>query len=309
MNVKKFFGNKIVAPLLALLCVALWGTAFPVIKSCYNMFDIVQGDYGSKVLFAGYRFFIAGVMVLVVAIFTEKKFPLLKNKDILPVGLLGLIQIFTQYLFSYIGLSNTTGTKTSVITSLGCFLGVLLSPLFFTGDRLNAKKWIGCILGFMGVVVVNLQGISRGQISFIGEGFVVISTVAGAMGNIYCKKISVNRSPMTVSAYHLVIGGGGLALVGLIFGGHLDYSNGYLYLMLLYLGGVSAISFTVWTALLKYNPVSKILIFNLLIPIFGTIWSGILLNEKVITAYNIISVCLISLGIVLVNLRGKNNEY
>lgn len=125
---------------------------------------------------------------------------------------------------------------------------------------------------------------------------------------IFIAKISKGRDPMTVSAYHLLIGGGGLIIVGALFGGYLDFSNITIYLLLIYLGIVSAASFTLWTALLKYNPVSKILIFNLLIPIFGTIWSGILLGEDIINLYNIVSVVLISIGIILVNLRSKKDE-
>ena len=115
---------------------------------------------------------------------------------------------------------------------------------------------------------------------------------------------------MTVSAYHLLIGGGGLIFVGFLFGGSLEFRGGINYILLIYLGVVSAISFTVWTALLKYNPPSGILIFNLLIPIFGTIWSGILLGEEILNVYNVVSVVLITLGIVFVNLRnnGEKNE-
>lgn len=308
MKSGRIFGNKYISVILALLCVALWGTAFPVIKSCYIMFDISDGDYSSKVLFAGYRFFIAGLIVLIVGIISNKKFLYPKKGDILPVGVLGFLQIFLQYLFSYIGLSNTTGTKTSVITALGSFLAVLSAPLFFRGDNLTLRKMLGCIIGFAGVIVINLDGISEGGFVFLGEGFVILSTVAATSGNIYCKKISEGRNPMTVSAYHLVFGGAGLILLGFCFGGALDFSNINMYLLLLYLGVVSAVSFTVWTALLKYNPVSRILIFNLLIPIFGTVWSGILLGEEVINIYNVVSVLLISAGIVLVNLRGKSNE-
>ena len=221
---------------------------------------------------------------------------------------MGFLQIFLQYLFSYIGLSNTTGTKTSVITSLGSFIGVLISPIFFTSDKLNVKKILGCIIGFIGVIVINLDGLSTGGFTLSGEGFVVFSTIAATGGNIYCKKISKGRNPMTVSAYHLLIGGGGLIIVGALFGGYLDFSNITIYLLLIYLGIVSAASFTLWTALLKYNPVYKILIFNLLIPIFGTIWSGILLGEDIINLYNIVSVVLISIGIILVNLRSKKDE-
>ena len=151
MNSKKFFGNKYISVILALLCVILWGTAFPVIKSCYEMFGIPSYDYGSKVLFAGYRFFIAGIMVLLVGIISNKGFIYPKKRDIILIGIMGFLQIFLQYLFSYIRLSNTTGTKTSVITALGSFLAVIVSPVFFKGDRLTVKKIIGCIVGFAGV--------------------------------------------------------------------------------------------------------------------------------------------------------------
>jgi drug/metabolite transporter (DMT)-like permease len=288
--------------------VGLWGTAFPVIKKCYEIFNITAADYGSKILFAGERFFIAGLMVLIVGIILERSFIYPKKQDFLPIAILGFFQIFLQYLFSYIGLSNTTGTKTSVITALGSFLAVLSAPIFFKNDKLNGKKILGCILGFLGVIFINLKGLSQGTFTFLGEGFVILSTLAATTGSIYSKKVCIGRSPSTVSAYHLLIGGLGLTLVGIILGGSVIFDTGAKVLLLLYLGFISAVSFTVWTALLKYNPVSRILIFNLLIPIFGTIWSGILLGEKIVSIENAISVILIALGIILVNLKEKNNE-
>lgn len=308
MNREKFFSNKIIASLLALLCVSLWGTAFPVIKKCYEIFALENQDYAGKVLFAGYRFFIAGLMVLAVASLLEKRFVVPKKREIVPISIMGIMQIFLQYLFSYIGLSNTTGTKTSIITSLGTFLGVALSPLFFKSDSLTMKKALGCGVGLAGIIAVNLDGLFQNSFTFIGEGFVVISAFAATAGSLYSKKISQGRNPMTVSAYHLLIGGGGLIFVGFLFGGSLEFRGGINYILLIYLGVVSAISFTVWTALLKYNPPSGILIFNLLIPIFGTIWSGILLGEEILNVYNVVSVVLITFGIVFVNLRKKEKK-
>lgn len=308
MNTEKFFKNKVISILLALLCVALWGTAFPVIKKCYIIFSIAQADYGSKILFAGNRFFIAGVLVLIAGIFMEKGFLFPKKRDLLPLGMLGFLQIFLQYLCSYIGLSNTTGTKTSVITALGSFLVVLTAPLFFKKDTLNFKKIFGCVLGFAGVIIINLGGITEGSFSFMGEGMVILSTVAATAGSIYCKKITPSRNPTAISAYHLLFGGLGLIIVGLAFGGCLDFTSITLYLFLIYLGVVSGVSFTIWTALLKYNPVSRILIFNLLIPVFGTVWSGILLGEAIFTTTNFLSVILISAGITLVNIQTKRDK-
>ena len=50
--------------LLALFCCALWGSAFPCIKIGYRLFQISAGDTGSVILFAGLRFALAGIMVI-----------------------------------------------------------------------------------------------------------------------------------------------------------------------------------------------------------------------------------------------------
>ena len=56
--------------LLALLCCALWGSAFPCIKIGYEWFAI-EG-VGSQILFAGYRFFLSGVFTFLLGCVLEK---------------------------------------------------------------------------------------------------------------------------------------------------------------------------------------------------------------------------------------------
>ena len=73
-------------------------------------------------------------------------------------------------------------------------------------------------------------------------------------------------------------------------------------MILLWLAFVSAAAFTLWTALLKYHPASKISVFNLLVPVFGTILSGILLGENIFRAEIFLSLILITAGILAVNL-------
>ena len=50
--------------ILAVVCTVLWGTAFPFIKLGYSAFGVADGDVGAMLLFAGCRFFLAGLMVL-----------------------------------------------------------------------------------------------------------------------------------------------------------------------------------------------------------------------------------------------------
>lgn len=45
---KKIFTNKIVVALVAMLCCALWGSAFPVIKIGYKFFNISGVDTDHK---------------------------------------------------------------------------------------------------------------------------------------------------------------------------------------------------------------------------------------------------------------------
>lgn len=50
---------------LALLCCFLWGSAFPMVKTGYQMFSIGESDTASQILFAGMRFALAGILVII----------------------------------------------------------------------------------------------------------------------------------------------------------------------------------------------------------------------------------------------------
>ena len=57
--------------LSALLCCALWGSAFPCVKIGYELLAIA--DTGSQILFAGYRFFLAGVLTFLLGSLMERR--------------------------------------------------------------------------------------------------------------------------------------------------------------------------------------------------------------------------------------------
>ena len=50
--------------LLATLCCLLWGSAYPAIKSGYALLAIGRDDTASQLVFAGWRFVLAGVLLL-----------------------------------------------------------------------------------------------------------------------------------------------------------------------------------------------------------------------------------------------------
>ncbi len=299
--------NKKSAYFIALLCTLLWGTAFPFIKLGYSSFAIADDDTGTKLLFAGFRFAAAGVMVLAVVWIKEKRFPVLQKSDVLPVTSLALVQTAAQYIFTYIGIGFTSGTNTSIITACASFFTVLSAPLFFKNDRLGGAKLAGCALGFAGVLAIN-RGAQVSTDTLFGDVMILFSTISAAAGNLLSKKIARNRSPFRVTAYQLLIGGCVMTAIGFLCGGSLRFDNFKSLFILLWLAFVSAAAFALWTGLLKYHPASKICIFNLLVPVFGTVLSGLLLGENVFRIETAVSLALISAGIVFVNLPGKRRE-
>ena len=147
---------------MALLCTFLWGSAFPSIKVGYRLFSIGGNDTASQMLFAGYRFTLAGILTLLIGWVSNRRFPVPKKKIRKKIMILGLLQTTFQYLFFYIGLSHTEGSKGSIITASNYFFAIVMAHFWFTkkrgysgDDRMNLRKTVGCLLGLAGVVLVN----------------------------------------------------------------------------------------------------------------------------------------------------------
>jgi len=297
-----FFKKDINILLLAVLCTFLWGSAFPGVKIGYKLFDIESTNTFSQLLFAGMRFTLAGILTIIVCCVMNKKLTYPNKKNITGIGILGIIQTTIQYIFYYIGMANTTGVKGSIINSLAPFIVIIICHIITTDDKLNSQKIIGCILGFLGVVTINLGGSTLdGSFSFFGEGFIILSTSSFAIGSIYSKKICKNEDPIMITGYQLLIGGLVLILVSFLNGIPVIDVNVKALILLLYLALLSSVAFTIWTMLLKYNSAGKVSIYNFLIPIFGTFLSGIFLNESIFNLKNLIALCLVSSGILVIN--------
>lgn len=288
--------------LLSLISCFLWGSAFPTIKLGYELFGIVGNDTYSKIIFAGYRFFLAGLMIFAFCILTGRKLKLNKSQ-IKKVLLLGLLQTTINYTFFYIGLSNTSGTKGAIITSTNTLFVVIIARFFYKEDKLTAKEILGLLLGFAGVILVNIDG-SRmgGGFSLTGEGFVFIASITGAISSVYTKKITEEISSFLVAGYQLFLGSIFLLLIGFAGKGEILHFTSQNIWLLLYLAFLSAAAFAIWTSVLKYNPVGKVSIYKFTIPIFGVFLSYILLGERVLGPNVILSVILVSASIIFINL-------
>ncbi len=307
MKDKEHFMQKtIVVWLGALLCCALWGSAFPCIKIGYRLFDIASGDVAAQILFAGCRFTLAGVLALAIGSALNREWLVPKRRSYGRIAKLALLQTVAQYIFFYVGLANTTGVKASIIEGVNVFIAILVASLLFHQEKLSAAKILGCVIGFAGVVLVNISGGGLDlEFHFTGEGFIFLSTIAYAFSSVFLKRYSKEDNPVLLSGWQFVFGGLVMIVCGLLAGGRLFEWSVAGVLMLLYMAVISAVAYSLWGILLKYNPVSKVAVFGFMNPVFGVILSAILLHEgDSIGVMCLVSLALVCAGIYIVN-RGE----
>ena len=301
MNQHPFFSDRRVVILLASFCCLLWGSAYPAIKNGYAMFGIAAADIPSKMLFAGYRFVFAGLVLLALAILTRRNVFILNLRNFLSTSLLGLTQTSLQYVFFYIGLAYTTGVKSSIMNATGTFFSVLLAHFIYRYDRLNMNKVAGCLIGFVGVMAVNFSpDLLDFSFTLLGEGFVVIAAFILSAATIYGKRLSQTMDSVVLTGYQLSIGGLALVLAGYGTGGVLTGFTLHSTALMAYMVLLSSASFALWTVLLKYNRVGLVTVFNFLIPVFGAVLSAIFLGESILEWKNVLALFLVCGGIWLV---------
>lgn len=308
---KKIFGNPLYAILLAILCAALWGSAVPTVKMGYKIMEMSTADTYGKMLFAGIRFFIASIALFGFAIFGLKLDVRIKSTKMLSkVTALGLMQTTFQYSLMYIGVSYTTAAKSSILISTGVFFIAIIAHFIYKDDKLTPNKVTGLLVGFVGIVIASL-GKSGGftlEFALLGEGLIIGYQLCSAIASIFVKNFSRDYHPVVLTVWQMFIGSTILIIIGL-FG--FDF-NGITYtpqlaLILVYLSAVSAVAYTIWNILLKYNKAAEISVFKFVTPVAGTLLSVVFLGDE-LDYKTLIALVFVSVGIICVYYKRRSKE-
>ncbi|HBB18970.1 MAG TPA: EamA family transporter [Ruminococcus sp.] len=295
----------------AFVCCFLWGSAFPGIKIGYSLWGISGDDTWQIIRFAGIRFFLAGALVIAFASLMRRRLLLPEKNELGKIAFLSLFQTVGQYILFYLGLAHTTGVNSAVVDSLTSFFAIIVASLFMKMERLTPRKIAGCVLGFAGVLLINL---SAEGFSFrpLGDGMVALSALCYGISSSLIKKYSANHDTVLFSGYQFMMGGVAMTIVGQA-GTELSGEPSAAVTaplgaagILLYLALVSSVAYTLWGILLKTSDVSKISIFGFMNPVIGVILSALLLGEAgELGLKHAGALLLICAGIVAVNLSPK----
>lgn len=319
----------------ALTAAIVWGWAYPLIKLGFAEFCITPEMTASKMLFAGVRFFFSGLIILVVARKTNRNFrfknhkyqsskrsdsqtlsltyerpinlPIsqtsLRLKNWLYILVFALLNTTFHYAFFYFGLSHSAGARAAILNSLSVFSVVILACLFFKSDKMTVRKIVGCIVGFSGILALNLGGEESGKFTVLGDGMIILNALCSAFAALMTRGLNKRIDVFVGTGYALSVGGFLLVVPGILFGGVLPVVTPCGIIILLLLICISTIGFTLYNKLLTCNPVGKVAIYNSLIPVVGAVTSCFCLNEVFFWKY-VVAGALATIGIYIIN-KGK----
>ena len=92
-----------------------------------------------------------------------------------------------------------------------------------------------------------------------------------------------------------------LLVIGLVLGGSLHPQSAAGVPVLLFLAFISGAGYVLWALLMKNNPVSRIAVFGLIIPIMNVLLSALLNGEPLFEWNYLAALVLVCMGIFLVN--------
>lgn len=289
--------------LLSVLVMALWGSLFSFVQLGFKEFALQTDFIPDLILFAGLRFLVSG---FILSLFTikNKEYKLLKSKNnIIGILLVGLFAIVLHYSFTYIGLSKIDSASTSLLKQSGVLVFVCFSFLFIKEEKFSILKLLAAILGIASILVVNMNAF---QIKFdLGSILVICASFCTVIYNVICKKYLKNVPSLVVTGYSQLFSGLLLVIVALCFGGRLRSITINGIFVFIYIVVATIVSYWLWYSIVKKFDLSKLFIVKMSEPLFAAVVSVLLpLNSK-ITYQHLIAFALVSLAIVLSNIKVK----
>ena len=275
---------------MAFIIVILWGLNFVTLKIAVLSLP--------PIFLAGLRFF----LISFPWIFFVKK-PKVSNKQFfsLPITL-GVL----QYSLLYYGMSTGLSVGLSaVILQTQSFFTVIMSA-FLIKEKPSLNEITGLIIGMLGVII--LLTYNDGDFKLESIFIILAAAMSWGVANIQLKNLgNINMVSFLIwisplAAILLFIISFILEYDSLL---KIDFSNIEIkvFLSIFYAAYISTvIGFTMWQYLLNKYKSIQITPYGLLVPVTGSIFAYIILNE-VLEIYQIISGIIIIIGLMIISIK------
>lgn len=286
--------SKLTSYTLLILLILVWGVSWPIYKNGVNFMP--------PLLFAGVRAFLGGVILFTIA---WKNLHILQfRKNWVYYVISATLNIVLYLGIQTVGLIYLPGGLFSVLVY---FQPVLLGILawWFLGEEMTLAKIAGLILGFIGIFLVSIDGLTL-YVSAIGVTLALATAFVWASGVIYVKKNKTRVDPYWMVVMQLIIGGAVLLMAGFTVEDVTTIQWNVELISSLIWGSTAgmAIAQILYYKLINEGEASKVGAFTFIVPIISVVISAIFLDEA-ITVNLFFGMILVGVSIYLVNYQRK----
>lgn len=289
--------NTLTNTILPLIPMILWGSLFAFVKIGYKAFSINTGNIGDILMFAAVRFFVCGLIGCIIALILGANLEKPVFKSTLNLFCIGIFSVILHYSFIYIGLTMTSGSKAAILKQLGPLLYACFSFLFIKTEKFSIYKIIGAVVGFCGILIINLGGDMGGM--SVGDILILLASLCTVISLIMTEKSVNGTSPFWVFGISQLFGGAALFALALIMNGKFPVFTTYSTIVFTYICFASTAAYTLFFYAQKNVPLSRLFVIKFADPFFACIFSAALLNENIFRIQYPIAFILISLGIIM----------
>lgn len=310
MESRNIFSHRVYSVIFAMIVCAFWGSLYPCVKPGYDFFGVDASNVPSVMLLLGMRFSICGIVMTALVSVKDKKVSFPDKRTFAPIFAVAMIIIVLQYIFQYVGIGKiavNASSKSAIIKQIGFLFISCFAFLFVKDDKFSIRKVIGGVLGFCGIVVINLDGL---QFSIgLGEILVILASLCSVSGNILTKHVYQKIDSSYVVAYSQLYGGILLTLLGLAFGGKITKITLDGIFLMTYMCSASICAYLLWGRLVRYNDISKMAILKYFELVFGVLISGVVLGvDNIMKIEYLLSLIIILVAILVTNINFTKNK-
>lgn len=267
----------------ALLCAAMWGSAFPTIKTVYGIWDRAGLEVGLTALwlFAGLRFMTAGVILTTLSRHPWSELRRTSPRDFL---IFSGSQTVMLYLLFYWGISLASASLSGLLIATGSLWWMLLAPVLAGTPWPTRGQWMAIVAGGLGIAIAIGSPQSAGEQPLVGSLILIVANAFGAIGMIWFGRVRRTMGARAATGCSLFFGGVFLAAIG-------SPAAALLPVMMtpevigctLWLAVVSATAFSLWNHLSTLYPVPLLAGYRFLIPLCGMFESIVFLSDESLT--------------------------
>ncbi|WAA11754.1 DMT family transporter [Fervidibacillus halotolerans] len=281
-----------------ILITILWGYAWVLMKAGL--------DYMGPFAFSTFRFSTGTLTLFFLLSILKLGIP--ARKYWVHLAIVGMLQTTFVFLSVMYGLLFIGAGKASILLySMPLWSSLLAVP--FLKEEMSIKKILGLGLGMFGLVIIvgfDILFVRDGKAIF-GELLILFGALSWAISNIYYRKTLLSLPKLQTSAFQMFFGTIGIFIAYMFTEWKEPIQwNGLSISYVLFTGIVaSALCFTVWFVIISSVDMASATISTLLVPVFGLLFSSLLLGEN-ITLETFIGSILIILGIVISQIEKKS---